>query len=177
MNLSIEQQILDNRFLLAALELEAYQPMKAAFLEKCREGSILDPQILMETLVNKAVEYCGISKGSRTVCYDLAWSVLSCYTQLWSVIDQEDGFGSLSDYIEKHYPEQAEILDGYDVAVLELQDYFSIGIQMITNVEIENEHKGAFCYAKHLMLLPYSERMDETEFEEFIEALKESTMQ
>ena len=174
MTTTVEQQFLDNSFLLAALELEYYQPMKGEFLENCGKGSKLKPQSLMEYLVNKAVEYCGISKGSRTVCYDLAWTVLSFYTQLWSVSDQEDGFASLTDHLEQYYPEQAVILDDYDVAVLDLHDYFSIGIQMLRDGEIENEHKGAFCYALHLMLLHYSERDHKKEFDEFIEALKES---
>ena len=166
---SIETQLDSNTLLHAALNVAQYQSIKDEFLANCSKGSTLDFKEMIESLVNEATQYCGISKSMRTVCYDIAWSVLGFY--------EENEFVDFSEYLELNHPEQAQKLDNYDVASLDLHEYFSISMRMIADGEIVPKYKEAFCYALHLLFLSYSEHSSESDFDELIAGLNDTELE
>ncbi len=155
MKYTITEQLERNTLLNKYFKIKSVRSLKDEFFKNCIEGSTLDPYTSIEYLVKMAADECGISKGYRTVFFDFAWSILSANRQLWPDEDRDSGFTDLTNYIERHFPEQATILDSYDVSMMDKLDYFVEGMDLYMGEGIAE--KPIFCYALHLFFYQYTD--------------------
>jgi len=86
----------------------------------------------LHELIQGFCNNCGISKGKRTLYWDIAWEILTRNKSLWKYDDEDP---DLSDYIKANIENSAEYLE-YDVAVLNGHQFIRIAYTIIRENEI-----------------------------------------
>ena len=106
-----------------AFEYKEYKDFQSSFLQNINEGSKIPPKQLLISLLQKYIEFCGISLGYRTIVYDFAWSILLEHPELWYEQETQNGLCILADHFKEYIPGYNDSFDKFDVTVLNAVSY------------------------------------------------------
>ncbi|MFZ1424929.1 MAG: hypothetical protein WAS55_13995 [Saprospiraceae bacterium] len=151
-------------------EYREFKAIQNSFLQHINEGSKIPPKQLLISLLQKYIEFCGISLGYRTIVYDFAWSILEEHPELWYEQEKQDDFCVLANHFKEYIPGYNDSFDKFDVTVLNEGDYLVRGFNILREDIIEPDLKSAYSYA----MFTFFKNGDFIEIEEVIEAIENS---
>ncbi|MBK8483167.1 MAG: hypothetical protein IPL31_02115 [Saprospiraceae bacterium] len=149
-------------------EYNEYKTIQVAYLQYINEGSKIPPKQLLISLLQKYIEFCGISLGYRTIVYDFAWSILEEHPDLWYEDERESGFCVLAHHFKEYIPGYNTSFEKFDVTVMNEAEYIIGGFNLLLENELEYDLKPAFSFAMFTFFKNY-EVIDMQELTESIE--------
>jgi hypothetical protein len=123
------------------------------FLHHLNCDNYVNNKLFMDFLINGFIENCGVSKGKRTVYWDIAWNYLGINSNLWF----DGNEPTMNSYFEKYYPDEFQESKKYDIAIFEKGDYIRIVFGMFSENEIPDIFKPSFCRSLYLLISSFDE--------------------
>lgn len=110
-------------------------------------GKEMDKRHMLSWFVDMYIDYCGVSRGYRTVVYDLGWAVFIQYTE--NEHTEFTGKEAFCDVMKKLNPGYTEEYDKYDICLLDKEDYLPLCMEILDEYAGHDEKCAALCYGLH----------------------------
>jgi predicted esterase YcpF (UPF0227 family) len=121
-----------------------------AFIRGVDEGKQMDKLRVMSLLIDRYMDFCGISLGGRTVMYNMGESVFAEYVKEGkSNFTGEESFCEIMGIINPNYTSE---YDKYDIWVLEDEHIVEAAMDMYEE-ERNGEMRSVLCYGLFLTML------------------------
>ncbi|MFZ4798478.1 MAG: hypothetical protein ACOYMA_13355 [Bacteroidia bacterium] len=140
---------------------ETFSPYLADFISDINKGREVDIQTILGLLIKEYCNYCGISKGDRTIFYDFAGELLQQHPALWNEEEKECGYSFIDNHYKDFYPEYDNALDEYDIAILEDWQYVLYGMEFLIGYDLNEEVRPGYSYAMFNFIKNYADIFDE----------------
>jgi len=124
------------------------------FVEK---GKQMEHRRILYLLVDMYMGYCGVSKGYRTVVYDLGWAVFHKYAE--SEETEFTGDETYSSVMPRLHPEYTKEYDEYDIAIIDDEKIPSFCMDILGEHDGDHEKCAAICYGMNCWLKLSAERI------------------
>lgn len=134
---------------------EEFTPYLDTFISDINKGKEQDIKQVLGMLIEEYSNYCGISKGYRTVFYDFAGELLQQHTEFWNEEEKESGYAGLLNHFKDFYTEYDNELDEYDIAVFEDWQYMMYGLELLIGNNLNKEVIPAYSFAMYSFINNY----------------------
>ena len=124
------------------------------FLKYINENQDVNQKLFLDFMIQNYIDNCGVSKGKRTVIWDVAWHYLSKNKELWIKKNRET---TMNEYFRHHFPVQFEECREYDISILCKNDYLEIGMRMVLEDDILEEYIPFFCNTLYCFIVQFDE--------------------